>query len=114
MLKKCRICKLEKETSRFSKNRRVCKSCRSKKPKLEAFNHYGCKCSCCGETIVDFLTIDHIGGGGNQHRKQLPQGGHSIYRWLKKNNYPEGFRVLCFNCNFGIHINNGICPHCKK
>jgi hypothetical protein len=26
------------------------------------------KCVCCGETERDFLTLDHINGGGGQHR----------------------------------------------
>lgn len=30
--------------------------------------------------------------------------------WLIHNRFPEGFRVLCFNCNnsLGMH---GYCPH---
>lgn len=33
-----------------------------------------------------------------------------IYRWLKQQGFPTGFRVLCMNCNFsyGLH---GYCPH---
>jgi hypothetical protein len=79
--------------------------------------HYGGnppKCSCCGETIIGFLTIDHLYGGGNNHRKQLfgtKQGGWMFYLWLVKNNFPEGFQVLCYNCNCGKAHNNGICPH---
>jgi hypothetical protein len=30
---------------------------------------------------------------------------------LRKNGFPEGFQVLCANCNIGRHINGGICPH---
>ena len=37
----------------------------------------------------------------------------SIYSWLIRNNYPEGFQVLCYNCNLGKAHNNGICPHKK-
>ena len=65
--------------------------------------HYGNKCACCGEQHIEFLCIDHIGGGGTQHRKRL--GRKSIYAHLKQNNYPAGFRVLCWNCNssLGLH-----------
>jgi hypothetical protein len=78
--------------------------------KLIAFNAYGgAKCVCCGETEFIFLTIDHINNNGNEHRMEIGKG--SIYPWLKANNYPKGFQVLCFNCNQGKHINGGICPH---
>jgi len=82
------------------------------KQKRDAFNAYGgAKCSCCGESELDFLAIDHINGGGTKHRKELKGGGTQVYVWLKKNNYPEDFRVLCHNCNWGMYKNNGICPH---
>jgi hypothetical protein len=68
-------------------------------------------CDCCGETIVEFLTIDHINGGGGKHRKTI-KGGPHIGVWLKQNDYPLGFRVLCMNCNFSLGI-NGYCPHKK-
>ncbi len=38
----------------------------------------------------------------------------SLYRWIIKNNFPEEFQILCFNCNSGRHINGGICPHEEK
>ena len=41
-------------------------------------------------------------------------GGTKFYRWLKRNNFPEGFQVLCFNCNCGKEINKGVCPHKSK
>lgn len=72
-------------------------------------DHYGKKCVCCGETNLKFLTIDHINGGGTKHRKKIK--GEKITTWLCKNNFPKGFQVLCFNCNWGKHINGGICPH---
>jgi hypothetical protein len=58
-------------------------------------------CKECGETDLEVLTIDHVNGGGCQHRKSIgvKGGGSTFYRWLRKNNYPEGFQVLCFNCN---------------
>lgn len=64
-------------------------------------------CECCKEDIIEFLSIDHINGGGTKHRKQI---SNIIYWWLIKNNYPEGYRVLCHNCNqaFGFY---GKCPH---
>lgn len=73
------------------------------------FDHYGNGCACCGEDLKEFLTIDHIFGGGNKHRKLT----RDTYRWLIKNNFPEGFRLLCMNCNFSIG-KFGYCPHRHK
>jgi len=72
---------------------------------------YGGKCVCCGETIRQFLTIDHKNGGGTKHREEMFGGATTgLYRWLKKHNYPPEYQVLCFNCNCakGFH---GECPH---
>lgn len=73
----------------------------------EVLQHYGERCACCGETIYGFLTIDHINGGGAAHKREIKR---SIYQWLKQNKYPEGFQVLCFNCNCAKGI-YGKCPH---
>jgi len=69
---------------------------------------YGRKCACCGESQERFLTIDHVNGDGAAHRKSI---GETLYTWLGKHDYPEGFQVLCFNCNCGRQLNGGICPH---
>lgn len=82
--------------------------------KIETLKHYGGVCVCCGESNLLFLTIDHINGNGGQHRRQLGMGnggGHVFYQWLKNNHFPNGYQVLCFNCNCGRAINNGVCPH---
>lgn len=79
--------------------------------KMDVINHYGGKCLCCGESFIEFLAIDHIGGGGQQHRKKSKiTSGTGMYRWIVKNNYPTGFRVLCHNCNMSIG-SYGYCPH---
>ena len=86
--------------------------------KEAAFNAYGGPvCACCGDSHFEFMSIDHIEGGGAAHRRELRRGdgqsgggGLRLYLWLKRNNYPKGFRVLCRNCNctFG---ELGYCPH---
>ena len=68
------------------------------------------KCNCCGESTYRFLTLDHIEGGGNEHRKQVG-GSVAVLKDIVKNDYPEGYQVLCFNCNCGRAYNNGVCPH---
>jgi hypothetical protein len=50
-------------------------------------------------TDLNLLTIDHIYGDGAKHCKEIGGGGRVLYAWLKHNNYPEGYRVLCFGCN---------------
>jgi hypothetical protein len=79
--------------------------------KLIALYHYGGnppKCACCGESRYEFLTFDHIHGGGLKHLKSINTRRLGV--WLVKNNFPEGFRVLCMSCNFALgHF--GFCPH---
>ncbi len=40
------------------------------------------------------------------------QSGKTFYDWLMKNNFPQGFQTLCWNCNFAKH-KFGECP-CQK
>lgn len=81
---------------------------------LKVIIHYGAKCSCCGETIIEFLTIDHMYEEGHKQRNRLHRQGRTLYLWLVQNNYPEGYQVMCFDCNCGRARNNGICPHKQK
>jgi hypothetical protein len=83
--------------------------------KIKVFIHYGGnppKCACCGEENILFLTIDHINNNGSFHRKIVKKkAGFTFYRWLIKNGFPEGYQVLCWNCNLGKYFNHGVCPH---
>lgn len=72
------------------------------------FQKYGGVCACCGEHRYEFLAIDHINGGGIRHRKQLKIT--KIARWLARNGFPDGYRVLCHNCNMALG-QYGYCPH---
>lgn len=82
------------------------------KLRLDVLNAYGHKCKCCGEERSEFLAIDHIFGGGNQHRKTLhpKASAQTLYTWLRKNNYPKEFQILCHNCNSAKEYYK-ICPH---
>lgn len=96
---KCLECKADNKTY-VEKNRprvRDLANLRYRKIKSECLSHYGRQCACCGEPEECFLQIDHIGGGGREHRAS---GVTSIFYWLKANNFPEGFQVLCANCNW--------------
>ncbi len=104
----CNKIKLDKQKT--DPKRKVWSKRTKLKTKDKVFNHYGGYiCRCCGETTKQFLSIDHIHGGGEKHRKEI--GRSETYRWLVKNNFPEGYQVLCMNCQFGRRMNNGICPH---
>ena len=37
--------------------------------------------------------------GGEKERRSITGGSAGFYRWIHKNNYPIGYRVLCLNCN---------------
>jgi hypothetical protein len=68
------------------------------------------KCHCCGYDNVVALSIDHINGGGTQHRKSLPSSSSTaLYSWLKRSGYPKGYQVLCMNCQFVKREKNGEC-----
>ena len=71
-----------------------------KQLKLEVLSHYSpdLKCGSCGFSDVRSLSIDHIKGNGTKHRKEI--GNVDFYQWIKKNNFPKGFQVLCFNCQW--------------
>lgn len=95
--------------------KRRARECREKL-KAQVFDAYGgYVCNCCGETEPTFLTIDHVNNDGNEHRRQLAGKngtiGNQMYRWLIDNGFPEGFQILCYNCNIGKYRNGGICPH---
>lgn len=76
--------------------------------RLSALLAYGNRCACCGESKLEFLSLDHVNGNGTQHRRSIP--GRSLPLWLRRNGYPAGFQVLCHNCNFSKGI-YGVCPH---
>jgi hypothetical protein len=74
----------------------------------EVFSAYGGKCQCCGLADPEFLTIDHVGGGGTAHRREVK---NKVYSFLRRQGYPQGcYRVLCYNCNCAIGL-YGYCPH---
>ena len=83
----------------------------ARKRRIICLRHYGGeipKCACCGESEIKFLCIDHVNNDGAKHRKEI--GSIGIYGWLKKNNFPNGFQVLCHNCNCAKGF-YGKCPH---
>jgi hypothetical protein len=77
---------------------------------------YGGVCACCGEQEEVFLTVDHVNGGGAEHRRSLTKGRKGsggttlVYRSICDQGFPPDFQILCFNCNYAKH-RQGKCPH---
>lgn len=118
---KCRIC----GSKQLVENRMepLCTKCHTKRKrqlrqrgaevKATVMARYGGKCACpggCDEARIEFLTIDHTNGDGAAHRSESHISGGKLYSWLIRNNFPPGFRVLCYNCNCS-RGNLGYCPH---
>ena len=126
---RCYACKISKARTEFyiRKNGvlfyQKCKECHKQSQRLKeanrrlkALNHYSNgnpQCTCCGEKLLEFLHLDHKGGWGAKHRKEIiPK--MSIWKWLEKNNYPElPFQILCANCNLSLNA-YGYCPHSQN
>jgi hypothetical protein len=113
----CKKCKSEKALPynrlRYAKDKEALLIDRKRRffmLKLETLIAYGGMCVCCKEADYRFLTIDHINGGGTKERKQLRMSAMTFYSHLKKNDYPEGYQVLCYNCNCAKN-DKPYCPH---
>ena len=114
-----------KSCTKEYRNANIKKHSAHKKKKMveiqsEGIKEYGSKCVCCGEHRPKFLTIDHINNDGASERRELNHRfgnkqrytGKKLWALLKSLGYPKDrYRLLCFNCNSGRHINGGICPH---
>jgi|SRR5579872_522407 len=83
-------------------HRRLYENAWRKNAKEEIIRHYSAgtlACKHCGFTDSRALSVDHINGNGTKHRKEIGNAA-KFYRWLKVNDYPEGFQILCMNCNW--------------
>lgn len=80
--------------------------------KLEALTHYSIVeypiCALCGITDMDILCLDHINNDGSKQRAERGDPlGKNLYYYLKKKGFPDGFQVLCFNCNMKKRMMRG-------
>ena len=80
-----------------------------------------CNCPGCGENShTEFLALDHIAGRKQMDSElELVKKGYrssltsyQLHSWVERNNFPEGFQVLCHNCNSAKGF-YGKCPHEK-
>ncbi len=104
LCKNCQRIKVnENEESNSSKNisliKRKINHLQYLRYKHQAIIRYSPKKECmkCGFGDIRALEMDHIGGGGSKHLHRI---GGNIYDWIRRNNYPSGFQVLCANCNW--------------
>ena len=71
-----------------------------KRKVIEHYSSGSMKCLECGIDDIIVLCIDHINGNGQEHRRSINRtSGAGFYQWLIQNDYPDGFQVLCYNCN---------------
>jgi len=72
--------------------------------KLKLLAYYGngkVACVKCGFDDTRALSIDHINGNGNTHKKENNiSSGTDFYRYLKREDFPEGYQTLCMNCQY--------------
>ena len=127
----CRLCTNKKARTNYQKHRtykiEYARQYRSKHPeevkttireyqrklRMVVLRTYSAEipfCNCCGEQEIKFLAVDHINGGGHKHNQELKRRGQKFYQWLRINNYPAGFQILCHNCNLAKGL-YGKCPH---
>jgi len=69
----------------------------------------GCPFDAETQQHLEFLTIDHVNGGGRKHRNEN-KSGHSDYLLLKHGFKASNYQVICYNCNCSLG-HRGYCPH---
>ena len=74
------------------------------KLKKECLDYYGGYCSHCGISDYRVLEIDHINNDGAEHRRR-DKKARNLFRWLRNNNFPPEFQILCANCHRIKHTN---------
>lgn len=83
--------------------------------RVKVLKHYSfyneIHCCSCGVTNLDIMVLDHTRDDGNKHRGEIGKNTN-IYIWLNKNGLPEGFQVMCHNCNWFKHITKKVPHYC--
>lgn len=121
----CKVCDviLDEKTEKVYSGKRVgviCSSCfklqesrKRTEQKEKVIGLLGKKCACCGESHIEFLTVDHINNDGKVQRANNRKfSGDKFYKWILKN-WPDldyDLQLLCWNCNEAKQI-YGKCPH---
>ena len=87
------LCHYSQTEFRFKKN---CEKCG-----MRDFEYASPKCKNCGETDSRCLSLDHVVPCRTRGRE------NNLYERLRRENYPEGFQVLCMNCQWKKRVTNG-------
>jgi hypothetical protein len=84
---------------------------RQARQRLDVIAGYGGRCACCGENEPVFLQLDHVNGGGTQHRRRVSQA--VIYSTVIRHGFPPDYQILCANCH-AAKTRTGGCPHQER
>ena len=101
----CRECSKKFDKIYYKNNKNKFNKYRRKmhrENKIKDLFHYSngtMSCVKCGYSDIRALEIDHINNDGAEHRKKVGSSW-DFYLRLIKNDYPEGYQVLCRNCNW--------------
>lgn len=74
---------------------------------------YGGRCECCEEDEPRFLVLDHRSGDGYADRMMTGGRNQGVLRRLRKEGWPERYRLLCANCNTATS-HGRVCPHKER
>lgn len=72
--------------------------------RLQVLSHYTngtlkCQCDDCNVIGQQFLTIEHINGGGRKDRLKYGNNARNFYASIVQRGFPKELTALCFNCN---------------
>ena len=116
--KKCKRCGQPAEL-----NKTHCRSCtdklsrahseRCRNYRYKIIQGYGGKCAWCGETIKEFLAIDHKTYRACEEKEK--KFGRMLFiaelcKIIERENFPDTYQILCHNCNMSLG-SYGYCPH---
>jgi hypothetical protein len=98
---------------------RRCHECAQKKSthyhkqiRLKVVEHYSqgtMKCKLCPEDRLPCLDLDHVFNNGAEERRKKSSATTTLYRRLAIQGFPEGYQILCRNCNWYKHVQNVAC-----
>lgn len=83
--------------------------------RLKILDAYGGRmCSICGENDINVLVLDHVHNNGAQERKTKHGHPGRFHKHLIKNGFPQGYQVLCCNCNWAKRVMGGKSPEYRR
>jgi hypothetical protein len=123
----CRKCGVEKDLNKFRARRsgekvyvdKICMACKGTawraQMTLKLLEEFGGKCNCCGEEHPQFLTLEHIQGGGSYSYGRVNgrcrKNRQQVLREAEKDGWDRTkYELLCIGCNWAKG-QFGQCPH---